>query len=275
MDKLLFGTAGIPIAAKGTSTEEGIAEVRNLGLDSMELEFVRSINITEEKAPVVKKAAQDNNITLTCHAPYYINLNAKEKNKVYASINRITNSAKIANLCGGYSVCFHPGYYLKMDKEKVYENVREAMKKVVSELKEQNNDIWIRPETTGKRSQFGNVDEILELSQEFERVLPCIDWAHLHAKTGEHNTIEEYRETLDKVEKALGREALNNMHMHIEGIEYSDKGERKHLILEESDMNYKDLMRVFKEYKLKGVVTCESPNIEEDAKLLQKTYNQS
>ena len=107
MKELLFGTAGIPVSAKGLGTEEGIVEVRNLDLDAMELEFVRNINITKQKAPDVKKAAEKNNIVLTCHAPYFINLNSAEKAKLKASIDRILNSARIANLCGAWSVTFH------------------------------------------------------------------------------------------------------------------------------------------------------------------------
>src|SRR3989338_3285105 len=164
MKELLFGTAGIPISAKGCGTEEGIEEVRNLGLNAMELEFVRNINITKDKAPDIKKAAEKNNIVLTCHAPYFINLNSLEKAKLKASIGRILNSARIANLCGAWSVAFHAGFYQKSTKEEAYNKIRDSIKEVASTLKKENNKIWVRPETTGKESQFGNIEEILRLS---------------------------------------------------------------------------------------------------------------
>ena len=110
MEKLLFGTAGIPASSSGP-TAVGIGDVKKLGLGAMELEFVHSINISKEKAPEIKKAAEQNNIVLTCHAPYFINLNSLEKPKLKASIQRILGSARILNLCGGWSVCFHPGFY--------------------------------------------------------------------------------------------------------------------------------------------------------------------
>lgn len=112
MDKLRFGTAGRPSITKG-DTIQGIKEVRKLGLDSFELEFVHSINIKKEKAPELKKVAKENDIILTCHSPLYINLNSEDKKKFHASIGYITNSTKITSLCGGYSVCFHAGYYQK------------------------------------------------------------------------------------------------------------------------------------------------------------------
>ena len=209
MKSLLFGTAGIPLNSKGSTTAEGIANVKRLGLGAMELEFVRSVNITKEKAPEVKKSAEKNNIILTCHAPYYINLNSLEKAKLKASIYRILNSARVANLCGAWSVCFHPGFYQKSTKEEAYKRVREAIKEISNTIKNENNNIWIRPETTGKESQFGNLDEILNLSNEFNNVMPCIDFAHFHARTnGKYNSYKEFCEILEKVEKKLGKKEL-------------------------------------------------------------------
>ena len=117
MNDLLFGTAGIPLSSNPRTTTDGIKHVRKLGLGAMELEFVRSVNITKDRAPEVKKAAEESNVVLTCHAPYFINLNSLEKAKIKASIERILNSARIASLCGGYSVCFHSGFYIGMDSK--------------------------------------------------------------------------------------------------------------------------------------------------------------
>jgi len=276
MESLLFGTAGIPSVSKGLTTAEGIASVKRLGLGVMELEFVRSVNITKEKAPEVKKSAEENNIILTCHAPYYINLNSLEKVKLKASIYRILNSARTANLCGAWSVCFHPGFYQKSTKEEAYNRVKKAIDEISETLKKENNNIWIRPETTGKESQFGNLDEILKLSQEFNNVMPCIDFAHFHARTnGKYNSYKEFSEILEKIEKKLGKKGLENMHIHITGIAYGEKGEKHHLNLEESDLKYKELIEALKDFKVKGVAISESPNIEGDALLVKNIYDKT
>lgn len=273
MEKLLFGTAGIPISAKGSGTAGGIEEVRNLKLDVMELEFVRSINITRDKAPEVKEAAKKQNVILTCHAPYFINLNSVETKKVKASIQRILNSAGIANLCGGYSVCFHPGFYMKDTKEKTFETIKENIKKIVKTLQNEGIKLWLRPETTGKGSQFGSINELLDISAELDQVMPCVDFAHLHARSiGKINTYDEFSEILQLIEKKIGKEALDNMHIHVAGINYGDKGERNHLNLKDSDFNYKELMKALKEFKCKGVLISESPNIEGDALLMKKYF---
>jgi len=274
MNKLFFGTAGIPRNTLDRSTLNAIPHVKSLGLDSMELEFVHSVNISENLAVQIKQAKEKHGVELTAHAPYYINLNAQENEKVIASKQRIIKTAKISALCGAWSICFHPAYYLKQEKELVYQKVKRELKDIVSRLKDQSISIWVRPESTGKRTQFGDINEVIKLSQDVEQVLPCIDFAHLHARSnGKFNTSEEWTGVLDKIEQDLGRFALDNMHIHLSGINYSDKGELNHLNLLDSDLNFKGLLRVWKDFKIKGIVVCESPNNEQDAILLKTFYN--
>ncbi|AMQ18232.1 deoxyribonuclease IV [Thermococcus peptonophilus] len=275
VDRLRFGTAGIPLSTPKPSTITGIEHVRKLGLDAMELEFVRGVNISPELAKKIKYVAKKNDVLLTAHAPYYINLNAKEKAKVEASKKRIIQSAERLYEAGGWSVVFHAGYYLKQPPESVYQRILEALKDIQKELMDKGVKVWIRPELTGKPTQFGDLKEVVKLSEELEMVLPTIDFAHAHARNkGKCNSVEEWREMLSFIEDRLGREALDNMHIHMSGIEYTEKGEKRHLPLQESDMNWEDLLRVLKEFKVKGIVISESPNIEEDAILMKKKYEE-
>jgi len=270
MDALLFGTAGIPCVTTG-STIDGIKDVKKLGLGAFELEFVRGVNIKEEKAPEIKKVSKENGVVLTNHAPYWINLNSSDKKKYYASINYIVDSAKIANLCGAYSTAFHAGFYQGIEKEKVYNKIKGGLKEIEKMLKARDINIIIRPELTGKPTQFGDLKELIKLSQDIENVMPCIDFAHLHARyNGKYNSYAEFSSVLAEIEKSLGRDALNNMHIHLAGINYNEKGERNHLNLKDSDMNYKDLLKAFKDFKIRGIVISESPNIEEDALMMKK-----
>jgi len=272
MEKLLFGTAGIPISTKQPGTINGIKQVKNLNLDAMELEFVRSINISEKAALEVKKTAKENNIVLTCHAPYFINLNSSDKLKLAASRQRIIQSAKIADLCGCYSMIFHAGFYQGIEKEKVYNNIKMNMKLIISELKNKGINITLRPELTGKPTQFGELNELIRLSSEIENVLPGIDFAHYHARSNKDNNYDDFARLLASIESNLGKNALYNMHIHIAGINYSEKGEKNHLNLRDSDMNYKDLMKSFKDFNIRGVVISESPNIEGDAIFLKELF---
>ncbi len=274
INQLLFGPAGVPITAPARDSVGAVSYVKKLGLECMELEFVRGVRMGSETAQRVKEQAEKHGIVLTAHGPYYINLNSLEKAKTEASSKRILDTARVASLAGGYSITFHPAFYLGMPKEKVYAVVKFHLNNIIRTLEGEGIRIWVRPETTGKGTQFGDIDELIRMSTELDMVMPCVDFAHLHARTnGKINTYKEFCEVLNKIEKGLGKEGLGNMHIHMSGIEYGPKGERKHLVLKESDMNYKDLMKALKDYKCRGVVISESPNIEKDAVLMKKTYH--
>jgi len=273
MDKLYFGTAGVPLSSKKRDTLAGINQIKELGLGAMELEFVRNVKMGEDTAAKVAKLAKETGVKLSAHGPYYINLNANTEEKRAKSRRWILDAAHIGWLAGASSVVFHPASYERMEPEEVYGIVKAQLQEILNTLRGQGNQIWICPEITGKPSYFGSLEELLNLSSELEGVIPCVDFAHLHARTGgRFNTYEEFASILDSVEKALGRRGLEEMRIHISGIAYTDKGEKKHLNLQESDFNYKDLLRAFKDFDIKGIVICESPNLEGDALLLQRTY---
>ncbi len=273
LHKLHFGTSGIPLSTEPRNTLKGIQQVKALQLDAMELEFVHSVHVKEEAAPLVKKTAEQEGVVLSCHGQYYINLHAQEKVKLHASIERVLQACRIAHQCGAYSICFHLAYYLGQQPEVVYPKVKEIMQQIIRQLQEEGVSLWVRPETTGKGTQFGTLQETLKLSQDVEQVMPCIDFSHLHARSnGKYNTTEEFHSVLEEVERALGKEGLENMHIHLSGIAYGPKGEKHHLLLEESDLQYQELVNVWKAFQIKGVVISESPNIEGDALLLKKLF---
>jgi deoxyribonuclease-4 len=269
---LCFGTAGKPIASKDRGSLAGVAKVKELGLECMEMEFVRGVRMSPALAKDVGAAAEKAGIVLTAHGPYYINLNSLDKKTVQDSIKRIMDTARIANFAGAYSITFHAAYFMGQDPIKVYDRVKDEMKGIVKNLKDEGVKLWVRPETTGKATQLGSLKETIKLSQDIEQVLPCVDFAHLHARTGKQNSYQEFADILAELENGLGRTVLGNMHIHMSGIEYTAKGERNHLVLKESDFKYKELMKAFKDFKIKGVVVCESPNIEEDALLMKREY---
>ncbi|WP_244603348.1 TIM barrel protein [Methanococcoides sp. NM1] len=143
---------------------------------------------------------------------------------IEASIERIYQSARIGALCGASSVIFHPAYYLKQSSEEVLERVSGLLGRLASRLEDEGINAVLRPETTGKPTQFGSLEETLMMASAIEGIMPCIDFSHLHSRSsGEYNTLEEFRDVLVKVEEYLGREGLEDMHCHISGIAYGDK----------------------------------------------------
>lgn len=272
MAELLFGTAGVPHSAQPKSTIGGIERIAALGLGCMEIEFVHQVRIGEETARQVAETGRRTGTRLTVHAPYYINLNSREPDKVAASQARLLKAARAGALCGAVSVAFHAAFNMGDPLESVYPVVRRRLAEVRDELAAEGNQLWIRPELMGRATQFGDLPELLDLAGELDLVAPCLDFAHWHARTGGHNSYDEFSEALSLVEQRLGRTALENLHVHIAGIDYGPKGERKHLNLEESDMNYLPLLTAFRDHGAGGVVICESPNLEQDALLLRDAY---
>jgi deoxyribonuclease-4 len=269
---LLFGPAGVPKKASKRDSEAGIARVEKVGLDCMELEFVRGVSMGEKKAAQVKAASEEYEISLTVHAPYYINLNSTDPEIVGASKKRLFDAARMGALCGAESIAFHPGYYKGESPSKTLRRVKKHLKDVLRKCISEGLPIQLRPETTGKPSQFGRLEEVLALSSELEGVWPCIDFAHLHSYDGNMNSYDEFAAVLDKIGTELGPQALKDMHIHVSGIHFGQKGEIKHLNLAESDFDYISLLRALKDFSVGGKLICESPNRESDALLMKGKY---
>lgn len=273
MDTLKFVTAGQPICNGTAGYENAFKILQGLNLDGMELEFVHGVRMNPANRKLVKEISDSKDMVLTAHGPYYINLNSKEEEKIEASVKRVLDTARIGKELGAFSVTYHAAFYMGMNADEVYKKVEKSMVEICETLDSEGNDIWVRPETTGKPTQWGDLEEIVRLSKDFKQVLPCVDFSHLHARTnGLYCTYDEYCKVFETIGNEIGSYALENFHAHIAGIEYGPKGEKKHLMLKESDMNYEDLMKAFKEFDVKGVVVCESPVMEEDAVLLKEYY---
>jgi len=215
---LLFGPAGIPLSTKKKTPEEGVRECARLGLDCMELEFVYGVRMSEEGARRVREAKEESGIRLTAHGPYYINLASQEKDKLEAS--------------RAESITFHPAFIQKRPREEVLKIVAGELKAILEILKKEKVKVAVRPELTGKPSQLGSLEELVELGRMVKGILPCIDFAHLYAReAGRYNSYQDFCRVLDILVKGFGKKILKNMHIHISGIEYTEKGEKGRGIL--------------------------------------------
>ncbi|MGY0372203.1 TIM barrel protein [Clostridium sp. JNZ J1-5] len=269
MDALLFGISGLPIGdgTKKFTYKTGIEYLNELGLDAMELPFVRSVNITDKNKEQVLDSKLKNKFYLSAHGSYFINLNADEDEKIEKSIERIISGAEALKKVQGKSLVFHPGFYLKDSKEETFATIKDNL------LKLPDLNVDYRLETTGKGTQFGSLEEIVQLSKEISLCKPCIDFSHLHARdNGSLRTYDDFAKILNYIGNELGSEALNDIHVHMSGINYGLKGEKNHLPFEESDFNYKACIQAFQKFNVKGCVVCESPLLEKDALLLKNYY---
>ena len=230
----------------------------------MELLFVRNVNVSDKNKDPILKNKLDNDFYLSAHGSHYINLNADESEKQDQSIERIIKAAEGLSKVKGRSLIFHPGYYLKDSKEETYNTIKENL------LRLPYKEVDYRLETTGKGTQCGTLEEIVSICKEVRSCKLCIDFAHIHARgNGCLKHYDDFAKILQYVFNELGRSALDDLHIHMGGIDYNEKGERRHLTLSESDFNYIECLKAIKDFSVKGCVILEGPLVEKDALLLK------
>ncbi len=273
---LRFGTVGSPQTTPESGTPAAIAHIRQLGLDHLEIAWVQSVRVSDQTCADIQAAAVRHSVTLSIHAPYYINLNSQTAELMAKSDERLLAAARKGFLAGARDIVFHPGSYHNQPPEQVYERAKQKLLELTGILREEGVDVVLRPETMGKPAMFGSLDEVLQLSRDVPGVLPCIDWAHLHARAGDgsFNSYDEFAAALTKVRAALGEAGLKRLHFHLSGIAYTPKGEKEHLPLNEADLRYRDLLQAFLDFGVEGTCGVEAPEPfhTADALVLQATY---
>jgi deoxyribonuclease-4 len=254
--QILLGPAGSPIG----NTLDGIAEVKRLGLQAMEVQFSHGIGMGLELARRVGNEQKRLGIKLSVHAPYYINLASEDKKKTAASVKRIMDSCKLAHLMNASPVIFHPAYFGKRNREDVYDIVKNKILEIKNVIKKNRWDTSIGLETTGKHSAFGSLEETLDMARKTKSDF-CVDFAHLYAR---NNGKIDYSEILNKIK-------TKHLHVHFSNIKYSAKGELSHLVLDHSP-DFKPLAQELMKRKQSATIICESPITWKDSLKMKKIF---
>lgn len=273
-----FGTAGSP---RSTPEKPGgsIGTIRHLAdqnLTALEIGWVRSVRVSEATCIKIKEVAAEVGMRLSIHAPYSINLNA-DNEEWPKSRKRLKDAAHYGNLAGATDVVFHPGSYFNQPPEQVLDAVIPRLSDLIEELRFADNPITLRPEVMGKSSMLGSLEDTIIMAKEIDGVVPCLDFAHLYARSGDGslNSYKEWCDVLKTYAQDLGDNELTRLHCHISGIEYGPKGERKHLMLNDSDFDLEGLIRALVDFNCSGRILCESPqDMDADAQLIKKIWRQ-
>jgi deoxyribonuclease IV len=252
--EVLLGPAGIPHSAKGGDTASGVRRVAEIGLGAMEIEFVRGVHMGKEAAEEVGNAAKQCKVSLSVHAPYFINLCSDDRKVLSASKRRILESCERAHDMGARIVAFHPGFYMGLEKEEAYSRVLSACEDM---RKSVPKGVLLGLETAGKHSSFGSVEEIVSICKSVKVCAPVVDFAHLYARG---NGSIDYGGVL----RAFAKLRLGMLHSHFSNIEFWDKGERQPLPLDHSPP-FLPLAKEIARMKTNITLICESPLLEEDA----------
>jgi deoxyribonuclease-4 len=242
-----------PGGFEGLGYEKGLERCHELGLDACEVEFTYGVNMSNETADEVGKLAKSLGISLSIHAPYYINLASEEAPKIAASKQRILDSVERGHHMGAEFVVFHAAFYGMRTKDETYVMVKDAVDDLMATIKKKGWTPLIATETTGKPSQFGDIDELSRLSEETGCAV-CVDFAHLKARNA---GVVDYDEMCMKVKKIKHKTA------HFSGIEWTAKGERRHVPTDEKLI--KELLQHIKNHGISIRMINESPEPMKDA----------
>ncbi|UCG95352.1 MAG: TIM barrel protein [archaeon] len=266
--KILLGPAGIPLTAKGEGNPEGVRKVRELGFGAMEVEFTHGIQMENELAKEVGRAQKETKVKLSVHSPYFINLASAEPKKIKASKARILQSCERAHYMNASPVVFHPGFYGNYTPQETFDFIKKGILEITDKIREKGWSLSIAPETTGKVSQFGTLDELLLLLKEIKdkNCTLCLDFAHMWARY--HGKVD-YNEVMKKVKK------LGHIHSHFSQIAYGEKGERNHMTFSESREKSPPVEGVCKAILASRqdiTIISESPVLEQDSMKMKKIF---
>ncbi len=255
------GIAGVPLALKGKGTAEGIQYLATIGLDALEVQFVRRVSMKEATATHVGQIARDAHIDLSVHAPYMVNLASENQTTIEESLERIRLAIDRGYALGAKIVVFHSAYYSKKyTKDQTFELVKEGCGKLVDYMHERGiTEPRLGIELLGRQSQFGTVEEISQLRSEVPDLHPVVDFAHLQARCdGCLQVADDYAQVLHTLFTPH-----DYVHIHFSGIEYSKGNERRHLPVDIDEFSRLANALVTGSYN--ATVICESPRLEEDA----------
>lgn len=281
MEQIWFGPAGTAesFAAMGYKKTTQIPEyLEKMGLNAFEYQCGRGVRVNANTAASLKKDFAEKNLRMSLHAPYYISLSSLEEEKRRGSVRYILESAAAARLLGADRIVVHSGSCSKLSRADALELAKGTLKAALAALDEAGlSDITVCPETMGKINQLGTLEEVLELCTIDDRLLPCIDWGHLNARTlGRMTAPAEFEEAFRLFENKLGRDRLRVFHSHFSRIEYTENGgEKRHLTFADQQYGpwFEPLAELILKYGCTPVIICESAGTQsEDAAAMRDCY---
>ena len=250
--------------------------IEKMGLDCFEYQCGRGVNVGEEKAREFGRIAAEKNIKISLHAPYYISMSSVDEEKRLNSVSYILSSAKAVDFMGGNRIVVHTGSCGKLPREEALRLAIDTMKLSLKALDENGlGHICICPETMGKINQLGDLNEVMTLCELDERLIPCIDFGHLNARTlGGVNSKEAFLYIIDEIGNRLGQYRQKYFHSHFSKIEYTTGGEKKHLTFEDRVFgpDFEPLMDIIFDKGLEPTFICESDGTQSEDALSMKKY---
>ena len=273
-----FGPAGNAESFPYKSSVDAPRWLAQLGLDCYEYQCGKGVNVGEETARKVGAAAREAGIALSLHAPYFINLANPDPDSLQKTIGYITAACRAADWMGATRVVIHSGALMKRTRREALDTALLSLRAVIDACDEAGfGHIALCPETMGKINQLGGLDEVLELCTLDERLVPCVDFGHLYARTlGELEGRQACVEMLDRIQAVLGEERARRFHSHFSKIQFTPNGgEKMHLTFGQDEFgpNPAPLMEEVARRRWSPTFICESAGTQaEDALTMKQLY---
>lgn len=262
---IYLGPGGTPHGV--SSTKDSMEYLREEGLNAMEVQFVRGARMKEETAEAIGEEAEKHEIKLSIHGPYYINLNSKDDDTIEKSKERIMKSSRLGHIMGAEVITIHAGYYSGMSSEEATDIIGDGVVECDDKIKDEGLDVKIGLEQMGKRKSWGTLDEIEAVMDRTDVAVPVLDFAHYHARYGgKLKNEEDFRELLERYENIHD----GPLHSHFSSIEYTEKGEKEHLNLDEYQPDFRILAQILKEKDYDITVICETPELDRDSLMMKE-----
>jgi deoxyribonuclease-4 len=262
-----------------SSSVEMPSWLRKMGLNAYEYNCTKGVKVKPKTAAEIGLESQKNDIFLSVHAPYYINMASTDEKKRENSLRYIMESLHAARIMGAKRIVVHPGSCLGMDRKTALDSAEKLLAHALVMAEEEGlSGINICPEVLGKKNQLGTLDEILHMCELDESLIPTIDFAHIHARTcGMLDSTEAFMLVLDRIEEALGMERMRNIHVHFSKIEFSRGGEKRHVTFDDTGYGpeFSHLAKALLKKCAEPVIICESRGVmAEDALKMKRIYEQ-
>ncbi len=277
--QIKFGPAGNAQSfadAGFKATADAPRWLHDMGLNAYEYQCGRGVNIGETTARKIAAQAAQYGIAMSLHAPYYINLSNRDEERVQKNIGYVLASCQAATWLGADRIVVHTGGVGKQSRTKAFENTKENVRDILNAVEQAGYTTTICLETMGKQSVIGSAEEIFELVALDDRLLPCIDFGHLNARTcGKCSTEAEFAQVLDLMENTIGIARARVFHSHFSHIEYGPKGEVRHLTFadEQYGPDFAPLAKLIAQRGWTPRFICESAGTQaEDAKQMMDMY---
>jgi deoxyribonuclease IV len=263
---IFIGPAGVPLSCKGRTPLEGVQHCQELGLNAMELQFVRGIRIDDEYAREVGKLGKELGVKLSAHAPYYTNLASDDDKVVQKSIDKITLTARVADLMGCDVVVCHPGFYTTLTKKETVKKATATLETIMDYFEDGHFKVKLGIEVMGKQQTFGDLDEVLALCQAVKGTVPVVDFGHVHARSnGGLKTRQDFQEVFDHFQPLKP----DHWYTYFTGITYSNGSELHHVPIKKGDLDFDKLVEVVLDNDLDVTIISNSPIIEHDAMFMK------